>query len=89
MLDSTLIPDRATPMLLLKHQNLYKWRTYCRVCVFQSGALGSIYSVPREVPRLGRDVSMMIYDRAGTTWPTTHEFWPNRLSEVGSLSAAF
>jgi hypothetical protein len=38
MLDLTLIPDRAMPTLLLNHQNLYKWRTYCRVCVYYSVA---------------------------------------------------
>jgi hypothetical protein len=26
-----------------------------------------------------------MYGWAATTWPTGHEFWPNQLSEVGSL----
>jgi hypothetical protein len=33
MLDSTLTPDRATPMLLLMKQSLYKWKPYKVVCV--------------------------------------------------------
>jgi hypothetical protein len=26
-----------------------------------------------------------MYGRAATMWPADHEFWPNQLSEVGSL----
>jgi hypothetical protein len=38
MLHSTVTPDRATPILLLKHQSLYQCRTYYRVCVLQCHA---------------------------------------------------
>jgi hypothetical protein len=35
MLDSTLTPDRAMPMLLLMHQTLYMWKpTMC--CMLDS-----------------------------------------------------
>jgi hypothetical protein len=61
MLNSTLTPDMAMPMLLRKHQSHYKWRIYCRVCLLQSGTIGSIYSVPGSVPWLGRDGSMEMY----------------------------
>jgi hypothetical protein len=66
MLDSTLTPDRAMPKLQMKHQSLYKWRTYCGVCI-PVKSIGGVYSILKAVPKLGRNVSMIKDDRAATT----------------------
>jgi hypothetical protein len=48
MLDSPLTPKRDTPKLLLKHQSLYKWITYSKVCAFQWRAWGRrVFIVPQ------------------------------------------
>jgi hypothetical protein len=50
MVDSTLTPDKATPMLLLINQSLYKWKPYKVVCVLQMAVMGGIYMVQGSVP---------------------------------------
>jgi hypothetical protein len=89
MLDSTLTSDRATPMLLLKHQSLYKWKStlWC-VCykVARRGVFGRLVSHD-----LWKSTPMLL------TWPSqfsvcgrlvSHDLWPNQLSEVSSLLVA-
>jgi hypothetical protein len=57
MLDSTLTPDRAMPMLLLMHQTLYMWKpTMC--CMLDStltpdsmmGGRGGLHRGPGSIP---------------------------------------
>jgi hypothetical protein len=73
MLDLTLTLNRATSKLLLKHQSRYKWITCRGVCVFQWGAYGSIYSVPKAIPQHGSNIFVTKDGRVATTWSTGHD----------------
>jgi hypothetical protein len=52
MLDLTLTLNRATPMLLLKHQSIYTWKpTIECVCVYYKVARkGGIYGITGPLP---------------------------------------
>jgi hypothetical protein len=61
MLDSTLTSDRATPMLLLKHQSLYKWKSTLWCVCYKVAQRGGIYRFPGSCHSLGR-VSLVEVD---------------------------
>jgi hypothetical protein len=72
MLDSTLTPDRAMPMLLLMHQTLYMWKpTMC--CMLDStltpdsvkggGGGGGYIEVQGRFHRLSKVGSVEVHGR--------------------------
>jgi hypothetical protein len=87
MLDLTLTPDRATPMLVLKHWSLYKCKpTIWCVCERERERKwhegGGIYRVLGLVP-----LTWLSQFSGGGWLGGHHVLWANHLGEIGSLVA--
>jgi hypothetical protein len=68
MLDSTLTPDRATPMLLLMNRRVYKWKPYKVVCVMQPGVWWVFIDAIGQFPCVGSGAHIEVEGRVAATW---------------------
>jgi hypothetical protein len=88
MLNLILTLDKATPMLLLMHQILYKWKpTKWCVCYKMVGR-GVCIEVQGWFRHLGRVSYEKVDDLAATTWLADHVLWRNCLKRYRFLLAA-